>query len=326
MTTREKVLDYLIQHKGIVVSGQELADQLSISRTSIWKAIKALQIEGYQIEATTNKGYLLTYEPDILSKTVLHSLLNEKPEILEVHSQVGSTNDEAKKLINEKSVNKGILLAEEQTKGRGRLGRQFYSPSQTGLYMSLIYKNNQQADAASITTAAAVAVCKAIETLTHNQPAIKWVNDIFLDGHKICGILTEGVINFETGTIDSIIVGIGINVKESNTVPKEFRSIIGSLYSNEETASITRNQLAAEIINQLDYIYQNLDSIDYLEEYRKRCFVLGQPVSFTDKQQDMHGIARSIDDEGGLVVELADGEMKTLRYGEISIRLGSKEK
>lgn len=325
MATKNRVLDYLNQHKGTAVSGQEIADQLAISRTSIWKAIKTLQSEGFQIEATTNKGYLLTHEPDVLSKTTLQSLLNEKTDILEIYKQIGSTNDEAKKIVNEQSINKGILLAEEQTKGRGRLGRQFYSPHQTGLYMSLIYKNQNQLNAASITTVAAVAVCQAIEKLTGKQPGIKWVNDIFLDGYKICGILTEGILNFETGTIDSIIVGIGLNFKEADKIPDEFQSIIGSLFKNEKT-TLTRNHLAAEIVNQLDAMYQNLDNTDYLDEYRKRCFVLGQKVSFTEKQQSIKGVARAIDDEGGLVVELNDGQMKTLRFGEISIRLGSNEK
>lgn len=325
MATKERVLNYLKQNKDSAVSGQQIADYLAVSRTSVWKAIKSLQSEGFRIEATTNKGYLLTNEPDVLSKTVLHSLLKEEPDFIEVHQQIGSTNDAAKTIVNERSINKGILLAEEQTKGRGRLGRQFYSPHQTGLYMSLIYKNKDQLNAASITTVVAVAVCKAIEKLTHKQPVIKWVNDIYLDGRKICGILTEGILNFETGTIDSIIVGIGINFKASKTVPEEFQSIIGSLFQ-EGTGTLTRNHLAAEIVNQLDEMYQNLDHVNYLDEYRKRCFVLGQTVSFTEKQTVLKGTARTIDEEGGLVVELADGQMKTLRYGEISIRLGGNEK
>lgn len=326
MTTKEKVLAYLIARKGETVSGQELADKLSISRTSIWKSIKTLQTEGYHIQATTNKGYALTYEPDVLSKSVVHTQLHEKPVFLEVYQQVGSTNDEAKKIVNDRFAGKGILLAEEQTNGRGRLGRQFYSPAGSGLYMSLIYPNNQKANAASVTTVAAVAVCKAIEKLTHKKPAIKWVNDIFLEGRKICGILTEGVINFETGKIDSIIVGIGLNVTEAATVPEDFHSIIGSVYPLEETNTVMRNQFASEIINQLDYMYQNLDQNNYLDDYRERCFVLGQPVTFTERQIMQKGIARSIDDEGGLVVELESGEWKTLRYGEISIQLEGLKK
>src|SRR5690606_24956993 len=139
----------------------------------------------------------------------------------------------------------------------------------TGLYMSLIYPNKQQANAGSVTTAAAVAVCKAIEKLTDKKPVIKWVNDIFLEGRKICGILTEGVINFETGTIDSVIVGIGLNVKAASMIPEEFQSIIGSVYTHEETSKVTRNQFAAEIINQLDVMYQNLDHNNYLDDYRE---------------------------------------------------------
>ncbi|SFH91179.1 biotin--[acetyl-CoA-carboxylase] ligase [Pisciglobus halotolerans] len=324
MKTKEKVLQYLTQHKGEVISGQEMADNLALSRTSIWKAIRSLQTEGFKVESITNKGYRLATDPDQLSKAILLPMLNEQPDVLEVYPTIGSTNDAAKALINERPIiHKGILVAEEQTKGRGRLGRQFYSPNQTGLYMSLIYQNKQAANAAALTTAAAVAVCRAIEKLTNKQPVIKWVNDLFLDGRKICGILTEGILNLETGTIDSVIVGIGLNVRHAEMVPEAFQSIIGSLFGKEET-TVTRNQLAAEIINQLDVLYEALDQTDYLDEYRKRCFVLGQKVYFNEKKQNMSGIAETIDDEGGLVVKLDNGQIKTLRYGEISIKLGEK--
>lgn len=320
MSTKQRVLSVLNENKEKAVSGQEIADQLAISRTSIWKAIKTLQEEGYRIEATTNKGYRLTEEPDVLSEPFLRTLLHKQPKVLNVYKEIGSTNDEAKQLVNEKKISSGLLLAEQQTKGRGRLGRTFYSPHQTGLYMSLIYQNKEGMDAASITTTAAVAVCKAIEKLTDKKPVIKWVNDIFLDGYKICGILTEGTVNFETGTIDAIIVGIGLNFQTPSTVPEEFESIIGSLFQQEK-APITRNELAAEIVNQLDALYAHLDNAAVLEEYRKRCFVLGREVSFAEGEKTVQAIARTIDEEGGLVVELVNGQMKTLRYGEISIRL-----
>lgn len=323
MNTKERVLSVLTETKDRAVSGQEIAEQLSLSRTSIWKAIKTLQEEGYQIEATTNKGYQLKNQPDVLSKAVIQSLLNEQPEILKVYKQVGSTNDEAKQLANGVSVHKAVLLAEEQTKGRGRLGRSFYSPHQAGLYMSMIYQNHNGMDAATITTTAAVAVCLAIEKLTGKRPGIKWVNDIFLDDRKICGILTEGTVNFETGTIDAIILGIGVNFQAPKNVPSELENIIGSLFQGEK-ALITRNELAAEILNQLDDLYAHLDSAEVLEEYRKRCFVLGQTVSFAEGEETIQAVARTIDQEGGLVVELPSGQMKTLRYGEISIRLGEK--
>lgn len=324
MKTKERVLTVLNKNKGRAVSGQEMAEQLSISRTSIWKAIKTLQEEGYQIEATTNKGYQLTNQPDVLSEAAVRVLLKEQPGILKVYKQVGSTNDEAKQLAKEMSVHKAVLLAEEQTKGRGRLGRTFYSPNQTGLYMSVIYQNKKGMDAAAITTTAAVAVCQAIENLTGKQPGIKWVNDIFLDGRKICGILTEGTVNFETGTIDTIILGIGVNIQAPRSVPTELETIIGSLFQ-EEKAPITRNELAAEILNQLDDLYAHLASAEILEEYRKRCFVLGQEVSFAEGIETVQAVARTIDEEGGLVVELPSGQMKTLRYGEISIRVGEKK-
>lgn len=322
MTTKEKVLHYLEQFQARVVSGQEIADQLRLSRNSVWKAVKALQADGVAITALANKGYQLDAVPDSLAKNRILPLLDEKPDYIAVHSSLDSTNNAAKTLVAEQAVAKGVILSEEQTKGRGRLGRQFYSPEKTGLYMSLIYKNDLQVDAASLTTAAAVAVCKAIETLTGKQPGIKWVNDIFLERKKICGILTEGIISMETGTIDTIIVGIGLNVRQPERVPEEIKSVLGALFT-ETTPPITRNQLAGEIINQMGNLYKNLKENAHLEEYRKRCFILGENISFEDRESGevREGTAHSIDEEGSLVVQLTNGRQQTLRYGEISINI-----
>ena len=326
MTTKEKVLRYLEQFQARVVSGQEIANRLKLSRNSVWKAIKVLQADGVAIIALPNKGYQLDTIPDYLSKSSIIPLLTEKPDYMAVYPSIDSTNNVAKTLVAEQPIVKGVILSEEQTNGRGRLGRQFYSPGKTGLYMSLIYKNDQQTDAASLTTAAAVAICKAIERLTDKQPVIKWVNDIFLDGKKVCGILTEGILSMETGTIDTIIVGIGLNFRQPNMIPADIQSIMGTLF-NEVTPPITRNELASEIINQMNCLYDNLKQYNHLTEYRKRCFVLGERVSFMDKEtkKRVSGIANEIDDEGGLVIKLDDKKVKTLRYGEISIQLTETE-
>lgn len=321
MSTKEKVLEYFEQHRGKIISGEVLAEAFSVSRTSIWKAVKALQHEGYLIEATTNKGYILSEESDLLSEAAILPLLKEKPEILKVFSSVESTNTTAKALVNENPVEKGIILAEEQTKGRGRLGRSFYSPGKSGIYMSLIYGNNGKTNATYVTTAAAVAVCQVIESLTGKRPVIKWVNDIFLDNRKICGILTEGVVNFETGIIDTVILGIGLNVLlPSQPFPDAIQSVAGTLYEKKQN-HLTRNRLAAEIINRFDVIYQQEDTSAHLEDYRKRCFVIGQTVSFEENRKRVYGRAAGIDEEGGLIVDLPNGSAKTLRYGEISIKL-----
>lgn len=328
MSTKEKVLQFLEQRKGESISGQDLADQLEVSRTSVWKAINGLKKEGYQIEATTNKGYQLSIETDLLSEAAIVPLLSEalKDHRIIAHKTIDSTNLEAKRIVNEEATFEGVILSEEQTKGRGRLGRVFHSPSESGLYMSLVLKPVADLDNATlITTAAAVAVSQAIETLTGKEPQIKWVNDIFLDGRKVCGILTEGIMDMESRTIGTIILGIGLNFRAPETdFPDEIQSIAGTLFDSKN-AAVTRNQMAAEILNRFYVLYPDLASRSYLDEYRKRCFVLGEQVTFPQGSETIEAKAIAIDDDGGLVVALSDGETKTLTYGEISIKIKKRE-
>ncbi|WP_288925936.1 biotin--[acetyl-CoA-carboxylase] ligase [uncultured Trichococcus sp.] len=324
MSTKEKVLQYLEQHKGESISGQDLADKLEVSRTSVWKAINGLKKEGYQIEATTNKGYQLSIDTDLLSEAAIVPLLSEalKGHRVIAHKTIDSTNLEAKRIVNEDPTFEGVILSEEQTKGRGRLGRVFYSPSESGLYMSLVLRPVADLDNATlITTAAAVAVCQAIETLTGKKPQIKWVNDIFLDGRKVCGILTEGIMDMESRTIGTIILGIGLNFREPETdFPDEIQSIAGTLF-DKKNAAVTRNQMVAEILNRFYLLYPDLVKRSYLDEYRKRCFVLGEQVTFPQGNETIEAKAIAIDNDGGLVVALPNGKTKILTFGEISIKI-----
>lgn len=324
MSTKEKVLQYLEQHKGESISGQDLADKLEVSRTSVWKAINGLKKEGYQIEATTNKGYQLSIDTDLLSEAAIVPLLSEalKGHRVIAHKTIDSTNLEAKRIVNEDPTFEGVILSEEQTKGRGRLGRVFYSPSESGLYMSLVLRPVADLDNATlITTAAAVAVCQAIETLAGKKPQIKWVNDIFLDGRKVCGILTEGIMDMESRTIGTIILGIGLNFREPETdFPDEIQSIAGTLF-DKKNAAVTRNQMVAEILNRFYLLYPDLVKRSYLDEYRKRCFVLGEQVTFPQGNETIEAKAIAIDNDGGLVVALPNGKTKILTFGEISIKI-----
>lgn len=328
MSTKEKVLQYLEQHKGESISGQDLADKLEVSRTSVWKAINGLKKEGYQIEATTNKGYQLSIDTDLLSEAAIVPLLSEalKGHRVIAHKTIDSTNLEAKRIVNEDPTFEGVILSEEQTKGRGRLGRVFYSPSESGLYMSLVLRPVADLDNATlITTAAAVAVCQAIETLTGKKPQIKWVNDIFLDGRKVCGILTEGIMDMESRTIGTIILGIGLNFREPETdFPDEIQSIAGTLF-DKKNAAVTRNQMVAEILNRFYLLYPDLVKRSYLDEYRKRCFVLGEQVTFPQGNETIEAKAIAIDNDGGLVVALPNGKTKILTFGEISIKIKKRE-
>lgn len=324
MSTKLRILALLEQQNGKSISGQTLADALSLSRTSVWKGIKALQEEGYIIEAVTNKGYRLSSKSDILSIETIRLYLQPTLQSFPIYAfkTIDSTNNEARKIAIKDSINQGLVLSEEQTKGRGRMGKTFYSPNQTGVYMSFFLKPNlDMADAPLVTTATAVAVCLAIEKLTAKKPQIKWVNDIYLDGTKICGILTEAVSDFESGKIETLIVGIGLNVKEPLTgFPAELDTIAGSLISSKETEKINRNRLIAEIANQFDGLYQTIEERSFLEDYKKRCFVIGKKITFKERKQEFEAIPIDIDPQGGLVVQMADGQKRILSYGEISIK------
>lgn len=343
MSTRENVLKALEDNKGAAVSGEELANRLNISRAAVWKAIQELRKEGYRIEAVTNRGYCLSPDSDVLSREgILSCLDGDFPaERIHVFKSLESTNLTAKKMALDGAPPGTVVIAGEQTGGRGRMGRSFYSPPDGGIYMSFILK--PQFDAAKsvlITTAASVAVCKAIENVTGISCRIKWVNDIYFGEKKICGILTEAVTDFESGHIDYIVCGIGINY--STSFPEELSGIAGSLFEPPSPSGelstgkeiftgreISRNRLIAEIINQILKISENLDAKTFIEDYRSRSFVLGKeiliiPRAGNDGERNLtEGIpaeAVDIDGDGGLVVRYRDGSLGTLNSGEISIR------
>lgn len=323
MSLKHSVLQILEENRNICISGQQLANQLSVSRAAIWKAINSLKEDGYSIDATTNKGYKLFEENDLLSSEGVRPYLNKEYEDIPliVHKTVVSTNLEAKKLAVDNATHGTVILSEEQTNGRGRLGRKFYSPAKTGIYMSVILRPKISiTNAALITTATAVAVCRAVNILCKKDPKIKWVNDIFLDNKKVCGILTEAVTDFESGMVESIIIGIGINFKTKiDQFPDEIKEIAGSLYSFE-TSEINRNQLIAGIINELFLQYRNLETREFLKEYKEYSLILGENIVFYENRKENFGKAIDIDNNGCLIVKTQQGEIKSLNSGEVTIR------
>jgi len=349
MSTKVNVLKALEEKKGSTISGEELAGILGVSRTAIWKAIRELRKDGYSIDAITNKGYSLSINNDVVSAQGILSYLNvhEICDRIFVYKSLESTNQTAKKLALEGAQPGTVVIAEEQTKGRGRMGRSFFSPPESGIYLSIILKPSFNINkSVLITTAASVAVCKAIEETTGISSQIKWVNDIYVNNKKICGILTEAVTDFETGHIEYIILGIGINYKTSEEgFPSEISDIAGSLYEerfschdsfdniNTGTKALSiasRNQLIAEIINNVLQINENLESREFLKDYKSRSLVLGREIRVLrsgslDAGQDIElapeATAIDIDHDGGLIVKYKDLTVTTLNSGEISIRL-----
>jgi BirA family biotin operon repressor/biotin-[acetyl-CoA-carboxylase] ligase len=321
LSVKNAVLHILELYKGDCVSGQELAEASGVSRTAVWKAIKSLIDEGYDIK-TSKKGYSLSPSSDILSAEIIRLYLNDEYKNLPigVYKTIGSTNSEAKLAAVKNAGHGTIILAEEQTNGRGRFGRDFFSPYGSGIYMSIILRPQLSIEnSVLVTTAAAVAVYQAIEKITDLSPLIKWVNDIFIDERKVCGILTEAVTNFESGMMDSVIVGIGINVKTKNKeFPQELQDMAGSIFDRKDKP--VRNQLTAEIINNVLNLSKNLEDRSFMQSYKQRSMVLGQHILYKKDNLWHEGYAMDIDDCGGLIVHTPDGQRITLNSGEVSIK------
>lgn len=322
MTVKQSVLRALEEAGGSSVSGEALARSLGVSRAAVWKAIQSLGEEGYRISAGTNRGYRLESSPDRLTAGGIAARLPASLAGLDlrVFDELDSTNLEGKRLAMA-GVSRCAIVSDRQTAGRGRLGRSFYSPPGTGIYTTLLLRPrpDQLADITLLTTAAAVAVCRGLEKTTGADAQIKWVNDIFLNGRKICGILTEGVTDFESGTIESVVVGYGVNFRQNPDLPQELRPIVGSVFG-EEAPSIDRNTLAAAMLAELIPLVDDLSSRSFLPEYRRRSLLIGREIVFSRAGERFEAVATGIADDGGLQVRFADGRTDTLRSGEVSVR------
>ncbi|MCC8073420.1 MAG: biotin--[acetyl-CoA-carboxylase] ligase [Clostridiales bacterium] len=294
------------------VSGETLANEFGKTRAAVWKAIRALEADGYEIDAVTHKGYKLSENNDLISAESISAKLGEGIEVL-YYPTIDSTNNQCKRLLADGGDGIFLVCADEQTAGRGRQGKSFYSPAMTGVYFSLvIHPKSSLQNAVTATTAAAVAVCRAIEKLTDKNPQIKWVNDVYLDGKKICGILTEAITNFELNIVESVIIGIGININTVN-FPKELDTA-GSL-----NARISRSELIATVTKELVDIASGSYK-EFIDYYRSHSMIIGSNIQFFKNGKMTNATAVGIDKTGGLEVRLENGKQTTLRSGEISIR------
>lgn len=224
-------------------------------------------------------------------------------------AEVDSTNNEAKRLIAAGNMPPSlIIVANRQSAGRGRSGKSFYSAIKDAIYMTVVFESGKIDNPASVTIAAAVAVAKALENRLDVYPKIKWVNDLFYNGRKFCGILSERVGNY-------IIVGIGINCNASQAdFPPELGAIAGSI----PLYGITKNELIAEIFNNLRaYLSQDFTAI--ITEYRNRSLMAGKRITYYKNNIEVFAIAIGIDDEGRLLVKTDNGDIHQLSSGEVII-------
>lgn len=347
MTTRQKVFDLLTKNKGSYVSGEKLAQECGVSRAAIWKAVKAIRDDGFVIEGSNNNGYTLAGEQttDVLSQAVLEYTLKQTyPEFagshIECFETIDSTNTYAKKLVAQDATkyHQAVIVAESQTAGRGRIGRSFESPAGTGVYLSLIITpHGGITQPAVITASAAVAVCRAIKKLFGVQPAIKWINDIYVqnDGllKKAVGILTEGITNFETGQIESAVIGIGVNIKPNAKIKKSAAKDIAGFLTEapriddgaEGATTPSRARFILEIAGQVFKILQE-PLANVISEYKSMMFLVGKTLTvyplIGDDKTAYEAKAIDVDENAGLVVEMKDGTKKLLSSGEVTLHGG----
>ena len=323
MTVKEQIIALFDGNKGKYFSGEDIANELSVSRNAVWKAVKALQSEGYDITAVPNKGYCLSSESDILSSIAISKFLHDHAKGLEIEvfKTLPSTNTYLKELASSGAAEGKVIVCEQQTSGRGRLGRSFFSPQSTGIYMSILLRPNLTSDnAVQITTLAAVAVCEAIEMLSGKKAEIKWVNDIYIEGKKVCGILTEASFSMENGGLEYVVLGIGINVyRPGGDFPSEISHIASSVFDTD--IGDTRNQLTAEVLNRILHYYQNFSQKEFTPKYKERSFVIGRKIAVVEPNNQYLAKAIDIDDHCRLIIQTADGTKKTISTGEISIKV-----
>jgi len=260
-----------------------------------------------------------------LNNMMLHLSTDQQARLSDrvfLYDTLESTSITAREMFLSGSTHGAVIIADSQTAGKGRQGKSFYSPPNHGLYMSFILSPEQLGFSTPtlITAFAAVSVCEAIEAISNKTPQIKWVNDVFIDGKKTCGILTESVTPVESRGSQGIILGIGVNFSTpASQFPEKLQNIAGSVFETGKPA-ITRNQLAAEIIKRIispEFFYSEKK---LLEKYRQRMFLLGKTVIVSGAEQPYEAEAVDIDEKGQLIVRTGSGELVSLCTGEISIR------
>lgn len=325
MALKQEVLRILEEMRGKSISGEEMAVRLSVSRNAVWKAIKSLQADGVEIEAGTNRGYCLSENSDYLTEEGIMRYLHVPniPVAVTVYEKVSSTNTVLKEAAEQGGAEGMVAIAREQTSGKGRRGRTFYSPRSGSLYMSILLRPDfPMEQALLITTAAAVSVARAVEETSGKETAIKWVNDVFIANKKICGILTEAAVDMETGYPAYAVLGIGINIyPPKDGIPEELSDIVGTVFHTPgEGGGSYGDRLAAKVIEHFFTYYKALPDVGFMEEYRKRSFLIGRQVTYLSGGSEKKVKVVGVDDAAGLVVETETGDRLTLDSGEVSVK------
>lgn len=321
MGVAQQLLGLLKDNREGYLSGGGLAGELAVSRAAVWKAAESLRAKGYNITAAKSKGYRLESGGDILSAAeIVGYLRNSGIFNVEVRKSVTSTNTVMREAAAKGAPEGCVIVAEEQTAGKGRQGRAFHSPAGHGAYFSLLLRPRYAAgDAALITSAAAVAAARAIEDIYDVEVGIKWVNDLFVSGKKVCGILTEASLDMESGQLENAVLGIGINITSpKDGFPEGLRGIAASLTDAQSGKDSERCRIIAATLDNFWEFYANLSERAFLDEYRSRSIVVGNDIYILSGGERVPARALAIDDDCRLVVRYESGACAALNSGEVS--------
>lgn len=317
----DEILKLLRESHSDFLSGEEISHRLKISRTAVWKRINSLRALGYEIEASTRSGYRLIRSPDLLTPSEIKPILKTKWMGRKIHyyHTLGSTNAQAFQLAQNGAGEGEVVIAESQEEGRGRLGRQWFSPPFLNLYLSVILRPNISPHQASlITLMAAVATADAIQKFSGLLPLIKWPNDILLRDQKLAGLLNE--IHSEMDRIHFVILGIGVNLNvDKEMFPKEIQAIATSL-KEEMGQTISRKTFLQFLLQELEKwysIFMKQGNTVILESWRGRAHIKGRRVKVTSFKETWIGIAVDVDSDGALILETEDGKRKRIVAGDI---------
>lgn len=302
--------------KGKEVSGGALASKLGVSRTAVWKAINSLRAEGFFISGGTGGYTLSPYNTKLCCEQLTAALEAENAYFKEV---TDSTNEDIKRLANLGAEEFTIVMAKKQTGGKGRMARTFFSP-EGGLYFSVLLRPRLTADTClKITTAAAVSMAAATEKVTGLKPKIKWVNDIYIKGKKVCGILTEGAFDAESAELKYAVLGLGVNVATpKGGFSEEIKNKAGALFETSTPPSLVYFALINEFLREFKAYYSDIENMPHIEKYRAYSLLDGKKVTYQKDKKTYEGTVLGIGDEGELIVKQG-GNKIPLSSGEVSI-------
>lgn len=325
VSVRDGVLDMLANGGEQVVSGEYMASELGVSRAAVWKAVQRLQEAGYAVEGAPSRGYLLRGTHDILTERGIGLSWDEtlRSQVsLQVKEKTESTNDDVRRLAEQGAPAFSVVAASQQTAGKGRRGRAFFSPAHSGVYLSILIRPHEgMAQASSITCAAAIAVCRAIEQVVSREARIKWVNDVYVGKRKVCGILTEGAADLETGGLCYAVVGIGVNVyAPEGGFPSDIATRAGAVM--DTVTPNARNRIAAAIISEFNTLYDIEAHDTFVAEYQHRSMMPGQSiVVLSPSGEERRARAVQVNDDLSLRVQYEDGTAQDIQSGEVRIVL-----